>query len=417
MTFERTVLPSGVRIVTQPVAGQRTASIGVWSPVGSRSEPAGLAGTSHFLEHLVFKGTATRSALEIAQQFDAIGGDLNAFTARDHTCFYARVLGEDAAAAVESIADMVQNATLASSDIEAERNVVMEEISLHEDTPDDLVFDLFSEALWPGQGLGRRVEGYAETVAALTRDDIAGAYQSQYREIVVAAAGDVDLAQVVAWCTNAFADSAAGHGSHEDVVASNGILTVRERDVEQAHLVYGVPGIPRDDPRRWPLAVLNVALGGGMSSRLFQEIRERQGLAYAVSSDHQGFAETGIFTIYAGCSPENVTEVLRRTRAVIDEVAADGILESELVRAVGQLRGSILMALDEPGALMSHLGRGELLYGDVLSGADMIVRLAAVTLDDVREIARSLFAVPWSLAVLGPSIGDDGIQRFVEVEA
>lgn len=414
MTFERTVLPSGVRVVTQPVAGQRTASIGVWSPVGSRGEPAPLAGVGHFLEHLVFKGTSRRSALAIAQQFDAVGGDLNAFTGRDHTCFYARVLGEDASEAIDTIADMVRNATLANDDVEAERGVVLEEISLHEDTPDDLVFDLFSEALWPEHGLGRRVEGYAETVAAMTRDDLLSTYRSQYGEIVVAAAGNVEHARVVDWCEDAFGAGQAWSGPTGDVASAVGALTVRRRDVEQAHIVYGVPGIPRNDARRWALAVLNVALGGGMSSRLFQEIRERQGLAYAVSSDHQGFAETGLFTIYAGCSPNNVGEVLRRARAIVDEVASEGIHESELERAVGHLRGSILMSLDEPGALMSHLGRGELLYGEVLSGADLIARLTAVTLEDVREVAGALFCVPWSLAVLGPKIDDDGMRRFLE---
>jgi predicted Zn-dependent peptidase len=421
MGFDRTVLPSGVRVVTERLPGQRSVSIGAWVGTGSRDEPVELNGATHFLEHLLFKGTPTRTALEIAQSFDAIGGDINAFTAREFTCFHARTLGDDLVLAMDTIADLVQNASLAPDDVESERSVVLEEIAMHEDTPDDIVFDVFHETIWPTHALGRRVQGIPDAVAAMSREAIAGFFQRYYTpdNIVIAGSGDVDHDQVVDLVVNAFGENATPRPMRTPGIPPSvaGSLVIQKRDIEQAHLVYGTSGIARADERRWALSVLNVILGGGMSSRLFQEIREKRGLAYAVSSGHQGYAETGVFSIYAGCSTENVGEVLSIVREQLDEITASGITAEELARAVGHVRGSVVLSMEEPGASMSHLGKSELCLGEILTVEDVIARVESVTLDEVRETAASvLTGAPWSLVVLGPALATD-VSRFVGAAA
>jgi predicted Zn-dependent peptidase len=421
MAFERTVLPSGVRVVTEPMAGQRSVSVGAWVGVGSRDEQAELAGATHFLEHLLFKGTPSRSALEIAQAFDAVGGDINAFTTREFTCFHSRTLGEDLGLAMDTIADLVQHATLDSAEVESERSVVLEEIAMHEDTPDDIVFDVFHETIWPAHSLGRRVQGFPSTVAAMSRDAIASFFHDHYTgdNIVVAASGDVEHGAVVDLVSAAFGDRRAPKSPRAagDPPLVTGTLAVHERDIEQTHLVYGTPGIPRTDDRRWALGLFNVALGGGMSSRLFQEIREKRGLAYAVSSGHQGYAETGVFNIYAGCSTENVREVMSIVRDELGRMLDEGITEEELVRARGHIRGTLVLSMEEPGALMSHLGKSELCYGRILTVEDMIQKVESVTLEEVRDVARAvLSSAPWSLVVLGPALDAD-ISGFVGAAA
>jgi predicted Zn-dependent peptidase len=421
MGYDRTVLPSGVRVVTERIPGQRSVSVGAWVGTGSRDEPAELNGATHFLEHLLFKGTPTRSALEIAQSFDAIGGDINAFTTREFTCFHARTLGEDLRLALGTIGDLVQNASLAPDDVEAERSVVLEEIAMHEDTPDDIVFDVFHETIWPQHPLGRRVQGLPDTVAQMSRDAIASFFHRYYTgdNIVVAASGEVEHQQVVDLVAEAFAARATPQpirapGAPPSVAGS---LVVHERDIEQAHLVYGTQGIARADDRRWALGLLNVIFGGGMSSRLFQEIREKRGLAYAVSSGHLGYTETGAFNIYAGCSTENVGEVLAIIREQLGAITTSGISDEELARAVGHVRGSLVLSMEEPGASMSHLGKSELCLGEILTMEQMIARVESVTQDQIREVAASVLGgAPWSLVVLGPALAVD-VSSFVGAAA
>ena len=421
MGFDRTVLPSGVRVVSERLLGQRSVSIGAWVGTGSRDESKELNGATHFLEHLLFKGTPTRSALQIAQTFDAVGGDINAFTTREFTCFHARTLAGDLPLAMDTIADLVQHATLAPDDVEAERSVVLEEIAMHEDTPDDIVFDVFHETIWPDHPLGRRVQGVPDTVAAMSRDAIAGFFHDYYApdNIVVAASGDIEHEHLLDLVQKAFARNgrprpARTTGTRPEVT---GALVVHERDIEQAHLVYGTQGIARSDERRWALGLLNVALGGGMSSRLFQEIREKRGLAYAISSGHLGYAETGAFDIYAGCSTENVAEVLSIIREQLGAVATSGITDEELARAAGHVRGSLVLSMEEPGASMSHLGKSELLLGEILTVEEMIARVESVTLDDVLGVAKAVLASsPWSLVVLGPALAAD-VSGFVGAAA
>lgn len=415
----RTVLPSGVHVVSERVEGQRSVVSGVWVRTGSRDEPADLRGVTHLLEHLVFKGTPRRSALAIAEAFDAIGGDLNAYTTKEFTCFHARTLGEDLQLAVETMADIVTAPSLAAVDLEAERPVVLEEIAMHEDTPDDLVFDVLSESMWGSHPLAVRVQGTHGSVAAATVEQIAAYHRARFvsPEIVVAAAGEVDHELLVRICEEAFTPGEAVARPRMAAPVTTARLTVVERDLEQVHLAYGTDGLSRRDERRWALGVLNIVLGAGMSSRLFQKIREERGLAYAVSSGHQGFAEAGQFSIYAGCSAENASAVLQIAREQIDDLLDRGATPQEVARAKGHMRGTLAISMDDPGAVMSHIGKSELLMDAVLTVDEMMERIDAVTVEQVHDVARTVLgAGPWSLAVVGPRVGAD-VSRFVQEAA
>jgi predicted Zn-dependent peptidase len=404
--FERTILEGGLEIVSATQPGVRSVSVGCWLDVGSRDETEAQAGVAHLLEHLAFKGTPRRSALDIAEMFDSIGGDLNAFTTKEATCFHARILDTDLELAVDAIADIVQHPLLAPADVELERSVVLEEIAMHEDTPDDLVFDVFTEALLPGQAVGRRIQGFASSVAGLTREAVAAFRAERYpsARTIVAASGAIEHDHLVALVSERFDGAAPRAGLRRDdgfhPVA--GVRAFATRDVEQSHLVLGVPGISRRDPRRWTLALLNAALGGGSSSRLFQRIREERGLAYHVSSGNQAFTGGGIFTIYAGCAPERIGEVAALAREIVAEVVADGITEAELARARGYLRGGLVLGFEEPGGAMTHLGKSALLLGEILTPAQLLERIDAVTLEDCGALAQELLgSVAWSVAVVG----------------
>jgi len=366
---------------------------------------------------MLFKGSPGRSALRIAQDFDAVGGDVNAYTTKEFTCVHARTLGADVGLAIDTIADIMQRPSLDPNDLEVERGVVLEEVAMHEDTHEDLVYDLFHEAVWPQHPLGRRIQGYASTVESLGRDDVAAFHAARYLPgpLVVSFAGDIAHDDAVRLVQDAFTDRAATE-PQPMVTAPGpipGALALTERDIEQAHVVYGTRGVARGDERRWALWLLNVALGGGMSSRLFQEIREKRGLAYAVGSGVQGFAEIGSFTIYAGCASDKVGEVLRIARDQVAAVAAEGITTEELARARGHVRGNLVSSLDEAGSMMTHLGKSELLLDRVETTDELLAHVEAVTMDDVRRIGHEVLAGgPWSLAVLGPALGED-VSGFV----
>jgi predicted Zn-dependent peptidase len=413
MAYERTQLDSGIRILTEAMPAVRSVALGVWVGAGSRHEPERVAGATHFLEHMLFKGTATRSAEEIAESFDAVGGDVNAFTTREFTCFYARLLQEDLSMAVEILADMLQASMLRDDDVEAERRVVLEEIAMHEDAPDDIVHDLFIETIWAGHPLARRVQGYEGTVAAMPRDAIESWYREQYvpPNLVVAAAGSVDHQTLVDAVEKAFRGVKASAPKRmpwmepPDVHAG---ITSRARDIEQVHLVWGTAGMSRRDQRRWALGVLNFAVGGGMSSRLFQEIREKRGMAYSVWSSHQSFADTGLYTMYAATAPERSREVLDIARDQLAAVADEGITEEEMLRGKGHLRGNLVLSLEETPGRMTRLGKSDLCEDEILSPDEAIARIERVTLDDVKQVARDVLGTgDWALAAVGP---DDGLE-------
>ena len=414
--IRRTVLPGGLRVVTEQVPGARSAAVGVWVGVGSRDETPALSGASHFLEHLLFKGTRTRSALDIAVAVDAVGGDLNAFTSREHTCYYAHVLGDDLPMAIDLVCDVVTEAVIAEPDVEAERGVILEEIAMRDDDPSDLVGDLFGEALFGSTPLGRPVIGDIATIETLNRDQIAGYYRRRYNpdNMVVAVAGAVDHAAVVRRVRTAFGtrlDSAATPLAPRVGGRANRAparrLTVLDRPTEQANLILGGTALPRGDERRFALGVLNNALGGGMSSRLFQEIREKRGLAYSVYSYAAQHAGAGQFGVSVGCHPAKVPEVLSLVREQLAEVAEHGVTEAEVERGKGQSRGGLVLGLEDSGSRMSRIGKGELAYGQVLTVDDVLARISAVTVEDCRAVAADVLRRPRCLAVVGPFAESD----------
>jgi predicted Zn-dependent peptidase len=409
----RTVLPSGLRIVTESIPTTRSAALGVWVGVGSRDETPAMSGASHFLEHLLFKGTHKRTALDISAEIEAVGGETNAFTTKEYTCYYARVLDADLPLAVDVLCDAVADSVLDPADVETERGVILEEIAMHDDEPGDEVHDVFTEAVYGAHPLGRLISGTEETIAPMTRAQINNFYRRRYTppRIVVAAAGNLDHTAVVRLVRKALAGTPLDTGPAAPAphrAAGTRVRTrpagtvVRTRETEQAHLVLGCPAIGRQDERRFALGVLNNVLGGGMSSRLFQQIREKRGLAYSVYSYASQYADAGVFAVYAGCAPGKVDEVLDLTRAELATVAANGVTAVEVARGKGMVKGSYVLGLEDTGSRMSRLAKSELLYSDLMGVDELLARVDAVTLDEVNTLAAELLRQPMSLAVVGP---------------
>ncbi|WP_127357926.1 M16 family metallopeptidase [Actinacidiphila soli] len=426
-TVRRSVLPGGLRIVTETLPTVRSATFGIWAGVGSRDETPSLNGATHYLEHLLFKGTKRRSALEISSVIDAVGGEMNAFTAKEYTCYYARVLDRDLPLAIDVVCDMLTGSLIRQEDIDAERGVVLEEIAMTEDDPGDQVHDLFATALLGDSPLGRPVLGTVDTINALSRDQVARFYKKHYdpTHLVVAAAGNIDHDTVVREVRSAFESAGALRDpdaqpmpprSGARTIRSNGHIELLDRRTEQAHVVLGMPGLSRHDDRRWALGVLNTALGGGMSSRLFQEVREKRGLAYSVYSYTSSFADSGLFGVYAGCQPKRVHEVLKICRDELNQVAEHGLGDEELERAIGQFSGSTVLSLEDTGALMNRIGKSELCWGQQMSVDTTLERIAAVTPEEVRAVARDVLGQRPSLAVIGP-LKDKQAARLNEAVA
>ncbi|MBV9486828.1 MAG: insulinase family protein [Frankiaceae bacterium] len=417
--IRRTVLPGGLRVISESVPGVRSVAFGVWIGVGSRDESPSLHGASHYLEHLLFKGTKRRDALTIASALDEVGGELNAFTAKEYTCYYARVLDADLPIAVDVVCDMVTSSVLASKEVDNERGVILEEIAMHDDDPGDSVHDTFADLVWPDDPLGRPVLGSVDSIGAMTRSSIAGYYRRRYRtdHLVITAAGNVDHGRLVRLVKKAFADVAVDDSRRPAAPRSQGAApafavgtAVRARPTEQANIVCGVPGLSRHDDRRFALGVLNAALGGGMSSRLFQEIREIRGLAYSVYSFATHYADTGMFGVYAGCHPDRARQVVELCREQLALAAANGLTTDELARGKGQMRGGLVLGLEDTGSRMSRLGKAELVYGELLTVEEVLASIDAVSLDDVQAIASEVFTRPDSLAVVGPY--DENTAQF-----
>ena len=406
-TFERTTLDSGATIVTEAMSEVRSVSTGFWFDVGSRDEPDPLAGTSHFLEHLLFKGTPTRSAKQIADVFDAVGGDVNAFTGKEYTCYYFRVLDADLPMALEVLSDMVINSLIDPAEFDSERRVILEEIAMHEDAPDELVHDLFYRSMWNGHPLGRPVLGFNETISAVKRDQVADYWKQRYSpaNLVVAAAGNLDHGELVDRIQELFAGAHEGRRTLRSDAAPQAHqgVDVHKRPTEQAHIVFGTEGLPRNHDDRHALAVLDTVLGGGMSSRLFQEVREKRGLAYSVYSYRSLFADTGTFVVYAGTTPQNAETVIDIISSEMNSVVRDGITETELKRAVGHIKGSLVLSAEDPGSRMNRLGRQQLTSGEILSVDELIARFDAIRMEDVERVTnRVLGANSFRMTVVGP---------------
>ncbi len=413
----RTILPGGLRVITEQVPGVRSASFGVWVNVGSRDEKGAQTGSAHYLEHLLFKGTSRRSALDISASIEAVGGDLNAFTTKEYTCYYARVLDQDLPLAIDVVCDVVVDALIRAEDVEAERGVILEEIAMNDDDPGDVVHDEFAAAVYGDSPLGRPILGTVETIEAISRNAIISFYRRRYRPegMVVAAAGNLDHDQVVTLVRRAFADVLDDSCEPEPArtaprrrLSSAGVH-LTSRPTEQAHLVLGVPGIRRGDPRRYALSVMTAAFGGGMSSRLFQEVREKRGLAYSVYAYSQGFAESGLMGIYVGCLPAKVDTALDVCRTEIARLIRDGLTEEELVRGKGQVKGATVLGQEDTGARMTRIAKSELHDDALLSLDGLLAQVDAVSMDDVVAISRELLEQPTTLAIIGPF---DGPERF-----
>lgn len=412
MSIRKSVLPGGLRVVTEEVPTVRSAAVGVWVNVGSRDEEPSVAGASHYLEHLLFKGTTRRSALEITASVEAVGGEMNAFTGKEYTCFYARVLDADVPLAIDVLADLMTASTVTEKDVDAERGVVLEEIAMRDDDPSDLVHDVFAETLFGDQPLGRPILGTVDSITNMSRDAVYNYYKQRYQpeDMVVAIAGNISHEKVVEQVTAAFSrDDFMKHERspvaprHAGGVQHNaGVVNVHNRVTEQANIVWGFPGIDRNDERRFALSVLNASLGGGMSSRLFQEVREKRGLAYSVYSYAQQMAGTGIVSVYAGCQPSKVHEVLTICRDVVGEVAAHGLTDEEVARGIGQVRGGLVLGLEDTGSRMSRIGKSELVFGDLMPIDELIGRISSVTPEQVRQVASELLTQRPTLAVVGP---------------
>lgn len=414
-TIRRSVLPGGVRVLTEHMPGLRSATIGAWVGVGSRDETSGHFGSTHFLEHLLFKGTQRRTAMDIAEAFDAVGGEANAGTGKEHTVYYARVLDSDLPMAVDVITDMVTSARLDEAELETERGVILEELAMNDDDPADVVHEEFAAAVLAGHALGRPIGGTPDTIRAVPRSAVWEHYQWHYRPetLVISAAGGVDhdalCAQAAQALTDGGWDLAAGAAprARRDSADITGVgevgteLTVR-RTVEQGNVIIGSTGLSATDDRRFVMSVLSAVLGGGMSSRLFQEIREKRGLAYSTYSFASGHGGIGTFGLYAGCAPAKIDEVSELMVAELEKLADSGITPSELARSIGQLSGGLVLGLEDSGSRMSRLGKADLVTGELLSVAESLERIRTVTAEDVQALAKDLAGRPRSTVRVGP---------------
>jgi predicted Zn-dependent peptidase len=405
--IRRSVLDSGLRVVTESLPELRSVTIGAWVGTGSRDETDVQSGASHFLEHLLFKGTPDRSAREIAEAVESVGGEMNAFTGQEETVFYVRVPDAHLDLAVEILSDVLWRPAFRTDEVDSERQVILEEIGMRDDTPDDLVHDLFAGALFPHHALGRSVLGTDSSIEAMPRDDIAAYHAAHYLpgNIVIAAAGNLTHDDLV----DRLAPRVGPANGNRPAREGNGFsdpapIAVIERPTEQAHVVVGMRAVSHLDPDRYALTVMNQALGGGMSSRLFQEVREERGLAYSVFSYRGAFTDTGMLAVYAGTSPERVHETLAVIQGELDRLVTEhGLPTRELDAAKGHLKGSIAMSLETSSSRMRRLGRAELIEGEIPSLDEIVSRIDAVTGDDVeRVVARVLADSPRTLATVGP---------------
>jgi predicted Zn-dependent peptidase len=423
MSVRRTVLPSGLRIVTEEVLSVRSAAIGIWVNVGSRDETPAVAGASHFLEHLLFKGTTRRTALEISATIAAVGGEMNAFTSKEYTCFYARVIDTDLPMAIDVVSDLITSSIVSALDVDAERKVVLEEIAMRDDDPSDLVHDLYAETYYGNTTLGRPILGTVKSIKEMSRSSVFNYYKKKYlpQDLVVAVAGNIKHKRVVAMVEEAlsrdnFLDVKGAPQIRPNTpvktkpMHSVGLLT---RKTEQAHMFYGMEGVARSDDRRFAMGVLASALGGGMSSRLFQEIREKRGLAYSVYAYAQQFAGSGQIGFYAGCNPTKAIEVVEIIREVLADVAENGMSHEEIERAKGAVRGSLVLSQEDSASRMSRIGKNEIVYGQVMGFDDILKAIARVNPTDVREIASEYLTKSPTLALVGPFKNEAKVEKVL----
>jgi predicted Zn-dependent peptidase len=407
--IHREQLASGVRVVSEAMPSVRSVSIGCWVAVGARDEPPELSGASHFLEHLLFKGTDDRSARELAQEIDALGGDMNAFTAKEYTAYYLRLPDRALAWGLELLGDILSRPALRADEVDAERQVILEELLMNLDDPDDRVHTMLYEALFPAHPVGREVLGEESTVRQMSREAIAEFHDSHYGagNLVVAVAGNIEHAAVVE-AVEQHLPGASGSsrpervGPHLPPIA----IVAEERPLEQAHVAVGWHSLPHGDPERYALAVANQVLGGGVSSRLFQEVREQRGLAYSVYSAPAAMSDCGVLTLSVGTGPDRLVETADVVADVVADMATHGITDAELAVAKGYLSGSLVLGLEDSASRMSRLGSGEAIRGEIVPLDEHVRRIEAVDLDDVARVAERVLTGPSTVSAVGP-FGDD----------
>jgi predicted Zn-dependent peptidase len=424
MSVKRSVHSSGLRIVTEEVPSVRSAAVGIWVNVGSRDEAPATAGASHFLEHLLFKGTTSRTALEISSSIESVGGEMNAFTSKEYTCFYARVIDTDLPMAINVVSDLITSSIVSALDVDAERKVVLEEIAMRDDDPSDLIHDFFSDTYYGNTPIGRPILGTVESIKGMSRNTVFNYYKKKYlpQDLVVAVAGNIKHKRVVAMVEEAlsrdnFLDILAAPVVRPNTVVKNTkqqSVGVMYKKSEQAHMFYGMEGVARADDRRFTMGVLSAALGGGMSSRLFQEIREKRGLAYSVYAYAQQFAGSGVLGFYAGCNPAKAIEVVEIIRSVLSDVAENGMTHEEIERAKGAVRGSLVLSQEDSGSRMSRIGKNEIVYGQVMDFDDILKSIARVSNQDIREIASEFLVKTPTLALVGPFKNESKFEKVLQ---
>lgn len=410
--MNKVILSNGLRVVYEKIPTCRSVSFGIWVKTGSRNETEEQNGISHFIEHMLFKGTDRFTAKDIAELFDGIGGNVNAFTTKEYTCYYVKVLDEHLPLAIDVLADMFFHSRLDQEELDKERNVILEEISMYEDTPDDLVHDLLAKSAYGSHPLGQTILGLEENLLRLQPDDLRNYMKQHYQvdNIVVSIAGNItdDVVQLVEKHFSGFANQ----GSPNALTAPDflGDALFHEKKTEQNHICLSLPGCPIGDPDLYAMIILNNAIGGGMSSRLFQEIREKRGLAYSVYSYHSSQIDSGLFTIYTGTAPKQTEEVLKVSLEVIGEMISQGMTDSELRKGKEQLKGSLILSLESTSARMNRLGKNELMLGRHLTLDEIIARIESVHLEQVNALSKQLFSHSFSLAMVGQS--DEAIRNF-----
>lgn len=412
-TVRRTILPSGVRVLTETVPGAASASISFSVAVGSRDETNNHFGSTHFLEHLLFKGTSKRTALEIAVAFDSVGGSSNASTGKEHTSYYARVQDKALPIAVDVIGDMLTSSLIDPVEFESERTVILEELAMNDDDPEDVAHEAFFEAVLGEHALGRPIGGTPQTITDVSRQAVWDHYKANYRpqDLVVAAAGGVDhnhLIELVekslseaGWDLTAKNLPVGRRGNGQANITRSHDLRVITRPTAQANILVGMQGLVADDPRRYAMGILNTVLGGGMSSRLFQEIREKRGLAYSVYSFNQGYSDGAVFGLYAGCSPKKTTEVTKLLLEEFNKVASDGITQAELDLAKGNISGGLALKFESTQARMSRLISSEIVNGQFIDLDSTLAAFDAVTLKEVQQLAADIASRDRTIVAVG----------------
>jgi predicted Zn-dependent peptidase len=403
--YDLTTLPNGLRVISETMPSMRSVALGCWVDTGTRDETGNEAGVSHFLEHLLFKGSEKLSARDVSETFDAIGAESNAFTSKETTCYWARLLDQDLATGLDILAEIIQRPAFRPHEIDAERQVVIEEINMNDDDPSDVAFENFTAALFADHPLEAPVLGTRESITAMSRDDINGYWKRRYGagSMVIAAAGSVEHQALVDVVEERFGDWSGEPVDHMSGEAkSPSSIKLTRRDTEQAHLVLGGKGLIRTDERRWAFEILNHVMGSGMSSRLFREVREERGLAYAVYTFRLAYNDAGGWGVYVGTTPSQTETAMTVILDELAKAAADGITEAELDRAKGSMRGGLALSLEDSNSRMVRLGRDELSGMPHLSVDERLKKLDAVSLEDVQMVAAGLFSAERVIGAVGP---------------